>query len=242
MSTYLRRAKLLTAAFVLALAVAFGLAITSQAFADEGSDAAAAPTAESVAKEIEGLSTNPTDFKAEDREKIEAIQKNFDALSAEDQATLEKAPEKGQPPARVLESALWSVKSYDVDNSTVLADGTYTATSDPAVTAASDKGKSTSSRTRNWYIEKLDVKDGKATAHVYVTGGEATADKLDSMPSLWAGGKTYAIESDNTYAIPVDVNGVTYFGGVSSTMPAPTMYELTTTIDEEKAPVKDGAR
>ena len=181
------------------------------------------------------LSADPRDFTAADRESVEAINAAFEALSAEDQATVDstKHPADSQSCGRILEAALWAVRSFSTDTSTTLLQGTYTATTDPAVSSSSSKGKSDSSRVRNWWVESVDVDaNGKATANIYVTSGAATASKLTSYPSVWIGGQTINRAADNTYPIPVDLNGVTYFCGISESMPRPIMYALTTNIDE----------
>ncbi|MBQ3339840.1 MAG: hypothetical protein IJG82_09680, partial [Atopobiaceae bacterium] len=186
------------------------------------------------------LSNDPRDFTADDAESVEAIQAAYDALSAEDQATVDSTfnhpSGDGQSYGRILEAAVWAVRSFGTDTSTTLGNDTYTTTSDPAVSSQSDKGKSDSSRTRNWWVESVQVQDGQATAKIYVTSGAATAKKLDSYPSVWIGGQTVPRDADNTYTIPVDLNGTTYIGGISSSMPRPIMYKLTTEIDEPAAP------
>ena len=193
-----------------------------------------------VLDSIGELSNDPRDFTAADIDRVEAIQAAYDALSAEDQATVDSTfnhpSGDGQSYGRVLEAAVWAVRSYETDTSTTLAVGTYTA---PAVSSVSDKGKSDSSRTRNWWVESVEVSDdGQATAYIYVTSGAATASKLTSYPSVWTGGQTIERNSDNNYPIPVDLNGTTYFGGISSSMPRPIMYTLNTTITEPAAPIE----
>jgi len=220
----------------LAAALAFGLMLAPTALADP-----ATATIDSVRTAIAALEVDPASFTADDKAAVEAVWADYQALSDEDKATLdaESHPSAGQSLGRVLESALWSVKSFDIDDSTTLADGTYSTTSTPAVSSESNKGKSTSSRVRNWWVEKVVVQDGKATAYIYVTSGTAADNKLTSYPSVWVGGETIPRESDSTYPIPVDLNGDTYFAGISSTMPYPIMYELKTEIAEPAAPEED---
>ncbi|MBR3262399.1 MAG: sirohydrochlorin cobaltochelatase [Lachnospiraceae bacterium] len=186
---------------------------------------------ERVLAAIGELSNDPRDFTAADKEKVEAIQAAYEALSAEDQATVDSTfnhpSGDGQSYGRVLEAALWAVRSFDTDTSTLLADGTYTT-----VTSESSKGKSDSSRVRNWWVESVEVAGGKATAKIYVTSGAATASKVTSYPTVWLGGESYAIDSNHYYYIPVDLNGTNYFGGVSSSMPRPIMYALNVEIAE----------
>lgn len=200
----------------------------------------ASTSLDEVLASIGELSNDPREFTANDVERVEAIQKAYEALSAEDQATVDSTFDHpsgdGQSYGRVLEAAVWAVRSYSTDVSTTLTPGTYTTTTDPAVSSESSKGKSDSSRTRNWWVESIEVSEtGQATAKIYVTSGDATAKKLTSYPSVWAGGNTYEKDSDNNYSIPVDLNGTTYFGGVSSSMPRPIMYSLSTTIEEPAA-------
>ncbi|MCR5845667.1 MAG: hypothetical protein K6G78_03775, partial [bacterium] len=191
---------------------------------------------EQVLASIGGLSNDPREITADDIEAIEAIQAAYEALSAEDQAvvdaTFNHPSGDGQSYGRILEAALWAARSYAIDDTTTLAEGTYTPTS-----SQSNKGKSDSSRVRNWWVESVEVSaDGHATAYIYVTSGDATASKLTSYPSVWVGGQTIDRDANNNYAIPVDLNGTTYFGGISSSMPRPIMYSLTCEIDETPAP------
>ena len=228
----------------IALLLAFFMIVTSIQFLNLNN--AYAATVDEVLAAIGELSSDPRDFTAADTERVEAIQADYDALSAEDQATIDSTFDHpsgdGQSYGRILEAALWAVRSYGTDTSTTLAPGTYTTTSDPAVSSESNKGKSDSSRTRNWWVESVVVENGQATANIYVTSGAATAAKLTSYPSVWIGGQSIERNSDNNnYSIPVDLNGTTYFGGVSSSMPRPIMYKLNTTIEEPDPvePVQD---
>ncbi|MBO4835911.1 MAG: sirohydrochlorin cobaltochelatase [Lachnospiraceae bacterium] len=197
----------------------------------------AVPSIEVVRTEIQALSADPSTFKAEDKEAVEEIWADFQALSAEDQAILDDEcthSGTGQPLGRVLESALWAIWSYEeVDNSTTLMDGVYTKTSEPAISSTSDKGKSTSSRVRTWTVTQIVVEDGKVTADLSVDSS--------SYPKVWIGGVEY--EKQNTSGktsdftgIPIDLNSTFYIGGVSSSMPTPIMYAVTTEI-EEPAPI-----
>ena len=198
-------------------------------------------TLENVLAAIGELSNDPRDFTSADVERVEAIQADYEALSAEDQATVDSTfnhpSGDGQSYGRVLEAALWAVRSFTTDTSTTLDDATYTTTTELAVSSESSKGKSDSSRVRNWWVESVVVENGQATAYIYVTSGAATAKKLTSYPSIWSGGQSIERNADNNYPIPVDLNGTTYFGGVSSSMPRPIMYSLSTTIDEP-APIE----
>ena len=232
----------------LSVAMVFSMMIVPT-YADELMDAAdagsyveevrSAATVEDVLAAIGELSNDPRDYTAADKEKVEAIQADYEALSADDQAIIDSTKNHpsgdSQSYGRVLEAAVWAVRSFDTDVTTTLANGTYTTATDPAVSSQSDKGKSDSSRVRNWWVESVTVEDGQATAYIYVTDGESTGSKLTSYPSVWIGGQTIARDENNNYAIPVDLNGTTYFGGISSSMPRPIMYALSTTITEPGA-------
>ena len=89
MSTYLRRTKALAAAALLAVAMAFCLAVAPQAYAElTGGDAVQfgdAPakseaTIDSVRAAIHELSVDPTSYTAADKDRIEAIAADFAAL------------------------------------------------------------------------------------------------------------------------------------------------------------------
>ena len=196
-----------------------------------------------VLASIGGLSNDPRNFTAADAERVEAIQAAYEALSAEDQATVDSTfnhpSGDGQSYGRILEAAVWAVRSFTTDTSTTLAPGTYTTTTEPAVSSSSDKGKSDSSRVRNWVVESVEVsEDGQATAVIYVIDDKGKV--LTSYPSVWVGGELYNKDSNNRYTIPVELNGITYLGGISSAMPRPIMYALSTTIEEPVPPLADG--
>ena len=190
-------------------------------------------TAETVKDEIKALSADPTSYTAEDREMVEAILADFESLSAEDQAAVDAATGHsgtGQPLGRVLESALWAVWSFDpVDARTTLAPGVYDATTIPALSSEYSKGKSTSGRQRPWSVKNVTVdRDGNATATVTV--------ESDSYSGLWMGGETYPktnTSGNSEFAnVPIDLNSTFYFAGISTSMPTPIAFSLTTTIDE----------
>ena len=236
---------------VIVLLLALSMVFTTTglpAFADTSASGGAVATVqgtedatlESVLERIGALSNDPRNFTADDQESIEALFADYNALSSEDQATVDstfKHPSgDGQSYGRVLEAALWAVRSFNTDTRTTLANGTYTTTSETAVSSMSDKGKSDSSRVRQWWVDRVVVDNGQATAYIYVTSGtDPNGSKLSSYPSVWVGGQSIPLGTDNTYEIPVDLNGTTYFGGVSSSMPRPIMYALDTTIEEPAA-------
>lgn len=188
---------------------------------------------DAVRKAIQALSVDPTSYTASDRSHVEAIKAQFDALSSSDQAELDAEtshPDTGQPLGRVLESALWAVWSYDAaDTSTTLADGTYDASSTPALSSEYSKGKSTSSRQKPWSVKSVKVVDGVSTATIKVESG--------TYSGIWMGGKTYpkanSSESVSVFTgVPIDLNSTFYFAGISTSMPTPIAFSLTTVIDE----------
>lgn len=195
---------------------------------------AQAATVGDVRTAIQKLSADPTDFKASDRARIEAIQADFESLSAADQAVLDNECSHsgtGQSLGRVLEVALWAVRSYDaVDNSTTLPDGTYDANSVPALSSEYSKGKSTSGRQKPWSVKSVTVKDGKATATLLV---EST-----TYSGVWKGGKTYPRTNSSGNCefagVPIDLNSTFYFAGISTSMPTPIAFSLTTGIEEPR--------
>ena len=195
--------------------------------------AADAKTVDEVAAEIEALSADARDYTAADREKVEAIKADYDALSAEDQADLDDRcthTGTGQPLGRVLESALWTVWSFDeADNSTTLADGTYDKSSTPALSSEYSKGKSTSNRQKAWSVKDVTVENGKAIATIAVESGTYTEILLHGTSYERSGGTN---KTSEFAGVPIDLNSTFYFNGVSSSMPVPIAFSLTTSIEE----------
>ena len=197
-------------------------------------DEAEEPSDIDKVKEMISKLPNCTDVTEADREQIEAAEAAYSALSEEDRAVLDKevgtyAYNSAQPYGRVLEVALWGLWSYnEIDNSTTLADGTYDETTVPALSSEYSKGKSTSSRQKAWHVKEVTVENGEAVATVTV--------ESDTYPEIWMGGKTYPNTSESGNCefsgIPIDLNSTFYFAGVSSVMPVPIAFSLTTTIDE----------
>ncbi len=210
----------------LLLAMIMALSCVTPAFAAD------ANTVDEVAAEIEALSADAHDYTAADREMVEGIKADYDALSAEDQAILDERcthTGTGQPLGRVLESALWTVWSFDeADNSTTLPDGVYNATSEPALSSEYSKGKSTSSRQKPWSVKEVEVRDGKAYATITV--------ESSSYSGIMIYGTEYAktnTSGNSEFAnVPIDLNSTFYFNGVSTSMPIPIAFSLTTTIEE----------
>ena len=191
-----------------------------------------AAAVDDVAAEIVKLYADPTAYSASDRDWVEGVFADYSALSDQDRAALdarEGHPETNQPLGRVLEVAVWSVRSYDpIDNWTTLPDGTYDANSTPALSSSYNKGKSTSPRQKPWSVKSVTVSGGMATATVTV--------ESDTYPALWMGGVTYPNTSSSGNCefsgIPIDLNSTFYFAGVSSSMPIPIAFSLTTSIEE----------
>ena len=195
--------------------------------------AADAKTVDEVAAEIEALSADARDYTEADREKVEAIKADYDALSAEDQADLDDRcthTGTGQPLGRVLESALWTVWSFDeADNSTTLANGTYDKSSTPALSSEYSKGKSTSSRQKAWSVKNVTVENGKAIATIAVESDTYTEILLHGTSYERSGGTNKTSEFAD---VPIDLNSTFYFNGVSSSMSVPIAFSLTTSIEE----------
>ena len=219
-----------TANRIVSLLLALVMALSCVTFV-----AADAKTVNQVATEIEALSANANDYTAADKAAVEALKADYDALSADDQATLDSRTTHtgtGQPLGRVLESALWTVWSFaEADNSTTLADGTYNSTSTPALTSQYSKGKSTSSRQKAWSVKQVEVTDGKAYATIAVASDSYTAIMLHGTTYP----KTNTTGNSEFANVPVDLNSTFYFNGVSSSMSVPIAFSLTTTIEEPAA-------
>ena len=220
---------------LLALALAFVIA-----FSGTMPVLAAGKTVDEVAAQIEALSADAREYTAADRQRVETVWHDYEALSKADQAALDNRtshPETSQPLGRVLESALWTVWSFDIpDNSTTLPDGIYNAASQPALNSEYSKGKSTSPRQKPWSVKEVEVRDGKAYATVAV--------ESDSYSGIMLHGTVYAPTNTSGNCefadVPVDLNSTFYFNGVSTIMPVPIAFSLTTFIDEpENEPEED---
>ncbi len=224
MTTKIKRSIAVVMALFMTLAC-LQLAVVPEVYADT-------VTIDSVRAAIQALSTDPSSYKASDKNSIEAIWADFQSLSASDQNTLdnESHPKTTQSLGRVLEAALWAVWSYEkVDDSTTLPDGTYDANSTPALSYTFSAGKSSSGKAQ-WSITSVVVKDGKATATIAVN--------KDTYPKIWRGGseigKTNTSGNCEFAGIAIDLNSPLYYAGVSSSMPTPIAYSLTATIEEPK--------
>ena len=217
-----------------------------EAVEEEGSELSALEEspADEVRALIQRLPADPTKYTAGDRAEVEAVAAAFDALDEDDRAALDAEcshPGTDQPLGRVLEIALWAVWSYvEVDDFTTLADGTYTASTSTALWSEYSKGKSTSLRNRPWHVKSVQVAGNAATATVTVDS--------KSYTHLWMGGVLYredtypdgwnaqGTERKSGYCefsgVPIDLNSTFYFAGVSTSMPIPIAFSLTTEIEE----------
>ena len=172
---------------------------------------------------------------------IKEAESAYNALSDADKATLDDPKNtpagKEQSYGRVLESALWGLEVLKkVDNSTTLPQGTYSASTTPALTSSSSKGKSSSSRIRTWTVTEVTVDgQGKAVATIQVDSGTYT--------TLRTNGETYQGTASGTgkntvttfQNVPIDLNSTFYIAAYSSTMETEIGYSVTTEIDESAA-------
>jgi len=189
-------------------------------------------------EEVEGLISelpNCSDVTEDDRDQIEEALAAYESLSEADQKKIDDTDGVAsygsqQPYGRILEVAVWGLWSLEVpDNSTTLADATYSATSDPALTSQYSKGKSTSPRDRPWSVKEVVVKDGKATATLTV---ESTSYPRIKYAGQWFN-EDEAVGGNCIFRnVPIDLNSTFYFCGDSSSMPVPIAFSLTTSIDE----------
>lgn len=200
----------------------------SPAFADQY-------TVDDVAEMIRALPADPRNYSPDDRSTVESIEAAYESLSADDQSKLDKMgshPKTDQPLGRVLEVAVWTIWSFDVpDNSTILPDNVYDASTTPALASAYSKGKSTSPRDKPWSVKAIEVVDGKAYATLTV--------QSDSYSDVMMNGTTYprtnASGNCEFAGIPIQLNTTFYFAGVSTIMPYPIAFSLETSIDESAA-------
>lgn len=163
---------------------------------------------------------------------IKAAVDAFNALDEADQQTLDTTQVEGgsQSYGRTLECAEWAMKAIaDCDNSTTLADNTYTETTTPALSSEYSKGKSTSSRQRPWSITDVTVAAGKATGTVTVQS--KTYDYIYmggvKITNSAAGGSNAVFKN-----VPIDLNSTQYLTAYSSSMATEIVFSITSTIDE----------
>ena len=180
------------------------------------------------------LPSNAYKVTQENAAAVLAAQQLYDALSAEDKAVLaEETLPSGVTYERALEVAAWAVKSLaPVDNSTTLADGTYTLSNTDMV---SDQGVSASVRQYNWHVEKIMVEEGKAFALMVRDGGNTPIE------SLYLGGiflPNAASDGSSQVVIPIDLNSDMYFSTQVKNATESTnalAYHLNTAFDETNA-------
>ena len=131
-----QKAKQFLAMFLAVVMVVLLVPVTSG-----NSTAYAEGTIDSVRAAIQELSADPTEFSKADKARVEAINADYESLTAADQAILDGEcthTDTGQSLGRVLETALWAVHSYETDASTALSNGTYTTSTVPAVSSVSN--------------------------------------------------------------------------------------------------------
>ena len=155
----------------------------------------------------------------------------YQALSETDQQTLDStlAPGSGQSYGRILENAQWAAAAmHEVDASTTLSAGTYSATTTPALSSEYSKGKSTSPRQRPWSVKDITVTNGKAYGTITV--------QSDSYTYIYMAGQKFENTAKTGYStfekVPLDLNSTQYFTAYSTSMVTEIVFSLTTTIDE----------
>ena len=160
---------------------------------------------------------------------ILAVIAAFNALSAQDQAVIDGTSFGGQSYGRQLESAEWAAAAkHEVDNSTTLGNGTYNASTTPALSSEYSKGKSTSPRQRPWHVTDVTVVDGQAFGTVTVESSTYTYIYMSGQRF-----ENVATSGDSTFLnVPIDLNSTQYLTGYSTSMVTEIAFSLTTTIEE----------
>ncbi len=156
----------------------------------------------------------------------------YDALAEADQKALdaETCPTSNQPYGRVLECAQWALNAMrEVDASTTLGAGTYSASTTPALSSEYSKGKSTSARQRPWSIKDVTVVDGKAYGTVTVESDTYTYIYMAGQKFQNTAGKNQHSTFEN---VPIDLNSTQYLTAYSTSMRTEIVFSITTTIDE----------
>ena len=176
---------------------------------------------------------DPAQIEEADRAAIEAVLKDFEALTPAEQESLQhlyfRAKIQGaegaaeftpQSYARIIETASWGLATLTaVDNSTTLADGEYTN-----VVSTSTKGYSESPRVRTWSVPKIAVAGGKATATL-VSDQSSTYTKIRAN-GQWYDNKAAAGEK-STFEVPIAIGQPLTFIATSSTMGTSIAYQVT---------------
>ena len=163
---------------------------------------------------------------------IAAATAAYDALSETDQKALdtETCLTSNQPYGRVLECAQWALNAlHEVDASTTLGAGTYSASTTPALSSEYSKGKSTSARQRPWSVKDVTVVDGKAYGTVTVQSDTYTYIYMAGQKFQNTAGKNQHSTFEN---VPIDLNSTQYLTAYSTSMQTEIVFSITTTIDE----------
>ena len=186
------------------------------------------------------LPSDPSDITQTDGDAIKMAQSVYETLSSAKQKELDDELLVGNRSyGRYLENDVWGLDALtEVDNSTTLADGTYTG----VVKTKTNMGKSTSRRAYGFTVKSITVKDGKATA--IIEHGSSTS------AYLFIGGKKYgnlqtASGGKSYYEIPIDLNSTFHFSVKGKAETADTdgiAYEVTATIDEKTAKPDSGGK
>lgn len=186
---------------------------------------------------IEQLPNDPEVIMGGDPSLVERVVEAYDSLNEEDRAALDKetgVPGTVQSYGRVLEAAQWAIWSLsEPDNRTALKNGTYDATTTPALAFEYSKGKSTSSRDHPWSVASVEVREKRAYATITV--------KSDTYTHISTGGKVYQNVNpggNSTFVgVPIALNSTFYLAGYSTSMKQYIMFSLTTAIDESDSTV-----
>ena len=163
---------------------------------------------------------------------IAAATAAYDALSETDQKALdtETCLTSNQPYGCVLECAQWALNALrEVDASTTLGAGTYSASTTPALSSEYSKGKSTSARQRPWSVKDVTVVDGKAYGTVTVQSDTYTYIYMAGQKFQNTAGKNQHSTFEN---VPIDLNSTQYLTAYSTSMQTEIVFSITTTIDE----------
>ncbi|MCI8593453.1 MAG: hypothetical protein HFI88_14205 [Lachnospiraceae bacterium] len=223
---------------LLALLTAAAMALTPMASAGavHAGDAVAgnvSRSAEDVQK-VEALIGNLpilSEVTEANRSAIEAALTAYNALSEEERKQVDEdtGDKSSQSYGRDLETAVWGLEALKgVDNSTSLADGTYSAATTPALSSTYSKGKSNSSRQKPWSLKEVKVENGKAFATVTVESTSYTQIRTNGA----AYPKTNTSGNSEFANVPVDLNGTMYLAATSSSMNGEIAFTVTNTIKE----------
>ena len=222
---------LLALAFACSLAFMFHLSDVWRvvAFANDAPSDAEETQIEKVKTLIAALPADPDSITEGNRPAIEAAQSAYDALSSEDQKTLDTTMlAKEQTYGRWFESAQWGLLArQSIDNSLAVVDGDYSA----YVTSSSSMGKSTSQRARSWTAVKLIVAGGKATAVV-------RCNKESAFVNMRVGGVDYKANVVNgvpEFTVPIAVNSTTTFTVDANSTSDSIAYQMETTLQLQPA-------